>query len=165
MLHATDPIGKAPEDALINDDTTFPGFCSASATVIASSAIASIPAGAIPTDAAGPLDSQLRPRLVVIRGERPEVRYMICEGKNFIGRTDEKPVDINLEHQEPHDRIWTSRQHAVLTLERGILKIEDLNSLNGTFVNRVRVYAGQERIIQANDVIQVGTVQLKLEVC
>jgi len=29
---------------------------------------------------------------------------------NFIGRADEKPVDIDLEDQEPPDRVWCSRQ-------------------------------------------------------
>ena len=43
----------------------------------------------------------------------------IYEGHNFIGRADEKPVDIDLEDQEPPDRIWSSRQHALITFEDG----------------------------------------------
>ena len=71
-------------------------------------------------------------------------------------------MDVNLEGQEAADRVWSSRQHAVITLGDGTLTIEDLNSLNGTFVNRVRVYPGQKRSLAVNDVVQVGTVQLKV---
>ena len=46
--------------------------------------------------------------------------------------------------------------------EAGQIALEDLNSLNGTFVNRVRVYAGKRYALKNGDVIQIGTVQLKV---
>jgi hypothetical protein len=104
------------------------------------------------------------PKLVVIRGTRINVEYPLYEGENYIGRTDEKPVDIDLEDQEPPDRIWSSRQHACIHLQDGVLTIEDLNSSNGTFVNRSRVYPNQKRTLQVGDIIQIGTVQLKVRV-
>lgn len=103
-----------------------------------------------------------KPRLVVLRGERIDVQYTLYPGKNYMGRTDDKPVDIDLENQEPADRIWTSRQHAVIHFEEGQISIEDLNSLNGTFVNRSRIGPNDPKVLQENDVVQVGTVQLKL---
>ncbi|WP_162657180.1 FHA domain-containing protein [Tuwongella immobilis] len=108
------------------------------------------------------LPIQARPKLMVLRGEKLNVQYPLYEGPNYLGRTDEKPVDIDLEDQEASDRIWTSRQHACITYQNGVLTIEDLNSLNGTFVNRMRVHPGQQRILQVNDIIQVGTVQMKV---
>jgi hypothetical protein len=105
-----------------------------------------------------------RPKLVVLRGQRVNAEYQIYEGDNYIGRADEKPVDVDLEDQEPPDRVWSSRQHALITFENGQLAIEDLNSLNGTFVNRTRVAPGQKRPLQINDVIQIGTVQMKVKV-
>jgi pSer/pThr/pTyr-binding forkhead associated (FHA) protein len=90
------------------------------------------------------------------------VEYPLFEGLNFIGRADEKPVDIDLEEQEPPDRIWCSRQHACISFESSQLVIEDLNSANGTYVNRTRVYPGQKRPLSVNDVIQIGNVQLKV---
>jgi FHA domain len=102
------------------------------------------------------------PKLVVVRGQRMDVQYPLYPGKNYLGRTDDKPVDIDLDDQEAPDRIWTSRQHAVVTFENGKLSIEDLNSLNGTFVNRTRVHPGQIRELHENDVVQVGTVHLKV---
>jgi hypothetical protein len=102
------------------------------------------------------------PKLVVVRGQRMDVNYPLFPGKNYLGRTDDKPVDIDLEDQESADRIWTSRQHAVVTFENGKLTVEDLNSLNGTFVNRTRVHPGQVRELNENDVLQVGTVHLRV---
>jgi hypothetical protein len=102
------------------------------------------------------------PKLAVLRGQRMDVVYPLYPGKNYLGRTDDKPVDIDLDDQEASDRIWTSRQHAVINYENGALTIEDLNSLNGTFVNRTRVHPGQLKELRENDVIQVGTVHLKV---
>ena len=102
------------------------------------------------------------PKLVILRGQRMDVVYPLYPGKNYLGRTDDKPVDIDLDDQEASDRIWTSRQHAVINYEDGALTIEDLNSLNGTFVNRSRVHPGQLKELRENDVIQVGTVHLKV---
>ena len=101
-------------------------------------------------------------RLVVVRGVRVGTEYPIFEGKNVVGRADEKPVEIDLEFQEAPDRIWSSRQHAVITCENGVLVIEDLNSSNGTYVNRSRVAPGKKQELKANDVIQIGEVQLKV---
>src|SRR5262249_13151191 len=115
-----------------------------------------------PLPAAPPAAEPTSPKLVVVRGQRMDVAYPLYPGKNYLGRTDDKPVDIDLEDQETSDRIWTSRQHAVVTLESGKLTVEDLNSLNGTFVNRTRVHPGQVRELNENDVVQVGTVHLKV---
>jgi pSer/pThr/pTyr-binding forkhead associated (FHA) protein len=115
---------------------------------------AAAPAGALPPGA--------QPRLLVLRGQKRNVEYPIYDGLNFIGRADEKPVDIDLEDQEPPDRIWCSRQHACISFENDQLAIEDLNSSNGTYVNRTRVYPGQKRPLNPNDIIQIGNVQMKV---
>jgi hypothetical protein len=114
--------------------------------------------------AAAALPQGARPKLVVFRGQRVNAEYALYEGDNYIGRSDDKPVDVDLEDQEPADRIWSSRQHALITFENGRLAIEDLNSTNGTFVNRTRVHPGQKRPLQVNDVIQIGTVQMRVKV-
>jgi hypothetical protein len=117
------------------------------------------PAASTPVVPATPVP---RPRLRVLRGLKLNVEYPVYEGKNLIGRHDDKPVDIDLIDQEPPDRIWASRQHAVLTFQDGVLTVEDLHSLNGTFVNRHQVFPGQKRKLSANDVLQIGTIQLKV---
>ncbi len=123
---------------------------------------AATPAPAPPVGAVLPAGAQ--PRLLVLRGQKRNVEYPIYEGLNFIGRADEKPVDIDLEDQEPPDRIWCSRQHACLSFENNEMFLEDLNSANGTYVNRTRIYPGQKRQLAPNDIIQIGNVQLKVVV-
>src|SRR5207245_5581197 len=107
-------------------------------------------------DVPGRLPPAAKPKLVVVRGQRMHVEYPLYEGDNYLGRADEKAVDIDLEDQEPPDRIWSSRQHALITCDNGVLTIEDLGSTNGTFVNRTRVHPGQKRPLQIDDVIQIG---------
>jgi hypothetical protein len=122
------------------------------------------PAPAAPAAAPAALPANAQPRLLVLRGQKRNVEYPVYEGLNFIGRADEKPVDIDLEDQEPPDRIWCSRQHACLSFENNELALEDLNSANGTYVNRTRIYPGQKRQLVPNDIIQIGNVQLKVVV-
>jgi hypothetical protein len=119
-----------------------------------------VPAPAAPAAATLPQGAQ--PRLLVLRGLKRNVEYPIYDGLNFIGRADEKPVDIDLEDQEPPDRIWCSRQHACISFEADQMAIEDLNSANGTYVNRNRIYPGTKRPLAPNDIIQIGNVQLKV---
>lgn len=101
-------------------------------------------------------------RLLVVRGLRPNWEYPIFEGTNIIGRADQQPVEIDLQPQEPEDRVWSSRQHAAITCEGGSMVIEDLNTANGTYVNRIVVRPGTKRALKTGDLIQIGEVQLKV---
>jgi len=112
----------------------------------------------------GAFPAGAEPTLVVMRGLKRNAKYPIYEGPNYIGRSDDKPVDIDLEDQEPPDRVWCSRQHAVLHYENQRLSIEDLNSSNGTFVNRVKIYPGQIHHLKPDDVVQIGSVQMKVTI-
>src|SRR5262249_8640957 len=120
------------------------------------------PADLTPPEGYVKIPTGAKPRLAVVRGQRVEAEDPLYEGENYVGRADEKAVDVDLEDQEPPDRIWSSRQHALVTLSDGVLVLEDLNSTNGTFVNRLRVHPGQKRFLQVQDVIQIGTVQLRV---
>ena len=130
----------------------------------------SAPAPAAPAKPAAatgtPIPPGAAPKLVVQRGLKVGDEYPIFAGENFVGRADEKPVDVDLTFQEPEDRVWCSRQHALLVFDEdtGSLTIEDLNSSNGTFVNRERVYPGQPRQLFAGNTIQIGTVHMKIKV-
>jgi hypothetical protein len=123
---------------------------------------AEAPPGAGP--ASCPPGSQVK--LVVRRGQKIGAEFPVYPDYNYIGRADEKPVDIDLEDQEPPDRVWCSRQHAVIHYDEaaGIITIEDLNSSNGTYVNRNRVYPGQKKQLFPNDTIQIGTVHMQVKV-
>ena len=102
------------------------------------------------------------PRLYVVRGQKPKVEFPILGGLNFVGRADDKPVDIDLEDQENPERVWASRQHAVIEFEDNKITIEDLNSSNGTFLNRNKIYPGQKMPLKANDMVQIGNIQMKV---
>ncbi|MCS6850915.1 MAG: FHA domain-containing protein [Gemmataceae bacterium] len=141
-----------------------PAAPAAAAPAAPAAPAAAAPAAAPAAPAAPTLPPGAQPKLVVIRGQKINMEFPIYEGHNFIGRADEKPVDIDLEDQEPPDRVWSSRQHALITFENNTLVIEDLNSSNGTYVNRTRVYPGTKRPLAVGDVIQIGTVQLKVKV-
>jgi hypothetical protein len=111
-----------------------------------------------------PLPADAKPKLIVLRGQRVNVEYPLYEGDNFLGRADDdKAVDIDLEDQESPERTWASRQHAVIRLQNGKLELEDLNSTNGTYLNRNRVHPGQKKPLGPNDVIQIGTVQMRVK--
>jgi tetratricopeptide (TPR) repeat protein len=112
--------------------------------------------------AAEEAEAPVPPRLVVVRGVRPGVEYSLREGANVIGRGDEAPVDVDLGDQEAEGRVLSSRRHALLACKEGRLALTDLHSANGTFVNRTRLAPGQEHPLQAGDVVQVGTVQLRV---
>ncbi len=120
------------------------------------------PAPAPAAPAAAGIPAGANPRLKVLRGQKRDLEYPICEGQNYIGRSDEMPVDIDLEGQEPEDRVFCSRQHAVIHYEGSSLQIEDLNSANGTFVNRVKINPGQPKDLAPGDLIQIGAIQMKL---
>jgi pSer/pThr/pTyr-binding forkhead associated (FHA) protein len=110
-----------------------------------------------------PLPAGATPKLVCIRGVRLGVEYPVYEGDNFIGRSDEQPVDIDLDDQERTDNIWSSRQHAVVHLENGLLTVEDLKSANHTYVNRTRAEPGTKLPLKVGDVIQIGGIHLKVQ--
>lgn len=126
------------------------------------------PAAAPPAPAAGgaPIPPGATVKLVVQRGLKIGEEYSLFAGENFVGRADEKPVDVDLTFQEPEDRVWCSRQHALIVYDdtTGTLTIEDLNSSNGTFVNRARVYPGQPCQLHPGNTIQIGTVHMRVKV-
>jgi hypothetical protein len=129
--------------------------------------VASAPAA--PKPAAGgqtPIPPGAEVKLVVQRGLKICEEYSLFAGENFIGRADDKPVDVDLTFQEPEDRVWCSRQHALIVYDdaTGNLTIEDLNSSNGTFVNRARVYPGQPCQLYVGNTIQIGTVHMRIKV-
>ena len=128
---------------------------------------AAVSTPAKPAAAAGAaIPAGSEPKLVVQRGLKVGEEYGIFAGENYIGRADEKPVDVDLTFQEPEDRVWTSRQHALLVWDdaTGVLTVEDLNSSNGTFVNRERVYPGQPRQLFVGNTVQIGTVHMRVKV-
>ena len=76
--------------------------------------IAAVPVASPVSDDPYFVSDSANPRLFVVRGQKPKVEFPILGGLNFVGRADDKPVDIDLEDQENPERVWASRQHAVI---------------------------------------------------
>ena len=150
--------GRPAPDAEANGQI---GFALPKKDAAASSTPSAVAAG---SSASGTTTSRVvvKPRLEVVRGEKLGATFPILEGRNIVGRMVNSPVDLDLTGQEPAERVWTSRQHACVIFDGKTVVLEDMNSLNGTFVNRQRVFPGQQRVLQPNDVVQIGTVQLRM---
>jgi hypothetical protein len=91
------------------------------------------------------------PALVVRSGGgRAGETFLLDRNRTTIGRSPD--CDIFL------DDVTVSRRHAVVTRERAAeLRIEDLGSLNGTFLNRRRI---EEGVLTDGDELQIGKYKL-----
>jgi pSer/pThr/pTyr-binding forkhead associated (FHA) protein len=88
---------------------------------------------------------------LVIRsgGGRAGESFTLEDDKISIGRTPDAGVFL--------DDVTVSRNHALLVKRRDGLYIDDLGSLNGTYVNRRRIESHQ---LQDADEIQIGKYKL-----
>jgi hypothetical protein len=151
------PVAEAMPEAIAEEVAPAP-----IAEEVAPAPIAAAPVASPVSDDPYFVSDSANPRLYVVRGQKPKVEFPILGGLNFIGRADDKPVDIDLEDQENPERVWASRQHAVIEFEDNKITIEDLNSSNGTFLNRNKIYPGQKMPLKANDMVQIGNIQMKV---
>jgi hypothetical protein len=120
------------------------------------------PPPAPPAPRVSSLAPGLRPRLIVVRGQKLKLEYPIYDGPNIIGRSDDLPTDIDVSDQETSNKAYASRQHACVTWENGAMFVEDLNSANGTFVNRTRLTPHQKCPLKSGDYVQTGTVMFQV---
>jgi pSer/pThr/pTyr-binding forkhead associated (FHA) protein len=88
---------------------------------------------------------------LVIRsgGGRAGESFAIDGDRMSIGRTPDAPVFL--------DDVTVSRNHALIVRRRDGLYIDDLGSLNGTYVNRRRI---ESHKLEDGDEIQIGKYKL-----
>ncbi len=123
------------------------------------------PASAAPSAPAAPSAvAAFKAKFVVVRGGRKNQEFPLEDGNNLIGRWDPETgsfpeVDLDADDQEAK----ISRKHALLRLENGKITVEDIGSLNGTYVNRQpRLQPGNPVELKGGDEIIVGKTFLKL---
>ncbi len=87
----------------------------------------------------------------------------LTESRNVIGRIhprDPSPLDIDLWTLGIENARTASRRHCRIFVEDGTYYIEDLGSMNGTYLNGTRLAVGQAYPLEDGDVIVVGRVKL-----
>ena len=105
------------------------------------------------TDEEGPLEEVATdgPALVVRSGGGRTGEHFIPQGEQTtIGRSPDNDIFL--------DDVTVSRKHAVLLAQSGDYVIEDLGSLNGTYVNRRRIDSGTR--LESGDEVQIGKYRL-----
>ena len=103
-------------------------------------------------DEEGPLDDIAAegPALVVRSGGgRAGEHFSPQAERTTIGRSPDNDIFL--------DDVTVSRKHAVLVQSNGEFRIEDLGSLNGTFLNRRRIETGE---LADGDELQIGKYRL-----
>jgi hypothetical protein len=110
--------------------------------------------------------AHFKAKLALLRGGRKGQEFPLDGGQNFIGRWDPETgsfPEVDLEQDDPEAKI--SRKHALIIIENGKITIEDIGSLNGTYVNRGnRLIPGTPLEIKAGDEVIIGKTFLKLVV-
>jgi hypothetical protein len=100
--------------------------------------------------------------LETVRGRESGKVYSLAAGETVLGNALDGSRGIDLSHQEGEGpRRMAARQAQLDCSPQGLL-LRDLDSPGGTFVNRQRILAGQAKVLQPGDLIQLGGVQLKV---
>jgi FHA domain-containing protein len=105
-------------------------------------------------------------KLAIIRGGRRGQEFELEPGNNLVGRWDPETgsfPEVDLDADDPEAKI--SRKHALIRLDGSKITIEDIGSLNGTYVNRQpRLQPGNPADLKDGDEIIIGKTFLKLSV-
>jgi hypothetical protein len=111
-------------------------------------------------------ESSSRAKLQVVRGGRKGQEFPLEDGNNLVGRWDPETgsfPEVDLDQDDPEAKI--SRKHALIRFEAGKITVEDIGSLNGTYVNRQpRLMPGNPVELKSGDEIIIGKTFLKLVV-
>jgi len=83
--------------------------------------------------------------LLVRSGPQKNQRFILSGQQITLGRSDESNIVL--------DDVTVSRVHALITKEHFVWKIEDKGSLNGVYVNFIRI---EDAKLSAGDDVQIG---------
>jgi FHA domain len=149
-------------------ETGSEGSASAAQPVADEHAPAKAPTGEMnagATPAAG-AELLLKAKLAIIRGGRRGQEFELEPGNNLVGRWDPETgsfPEVDLDADDPEAKI--SRKHALIRLDASRITIEDIGSLNGTYVNRQpRLQPGTPVDLKDGDEIIIGKTFLKLSI-
>ena len=87
---------------------------------------------------------------IVTDGPIAGSKYLLGAGRSTIGRHPESSIFF--------DDITVSRRHAEVTLSGNEVKVTDVGSLNGTYLNQRQIDSSQQLV--PGDVLQIGKFKL-----
>ena len=90
---------------------------------------------------------------------RASIQDELVIGRAVAGTPDQPDVDLTLFGAQ---RQGVSRRHVLIIREGSLLKVADLGSTNGTYLNGVRLQPHQPRLLRTGDRLSLG--ELVLEV-
>jgi len=130
------------------------------------------PTGEMNTGAEAPVSgaetaaAPFKVKLSIIRGGRRGQEFELESGNNLVGRWDPETgafPEVDLDADDPEAKV--SRKHALIRIDAGKITIEDIGSLNGTYVNRQpRLQPGSPLNLKDGDEIIIGKTFLKLSI-
>ena len=83
--------------------------------------------------------------LVVRSGDRSGERFLLRRGTVDVGRHPDSMICL--------DDVTVSRRHALIEIGDGDYRIQDMGSLNGTYINQNRIESGA---LRHGDELQIG---------
>lgn len=83
--------------------------------------------------------------LVVRSGDRSGERFLLRSGSVDVGRHPDSAICL--------DDVTVSRRHALIEIGDGEYRIQDMGSLNGTYINQNRIESG---LLRHGDELQIG---------
>jgi pSer/pThr/pTyr-binding forkhead associated (FHA) protein len=102
-------------------------------------------------------------KVTITRGGTLGKEFLLQKGDNLVGRWDPDSgafPEVDLEVDDPEARV--SRKHALIRVGEHVT-IEDIGSLNGTYVNRgPRLEPGTPATLKDGDEIIIGKTFLKV---
>src|SRR5579885_335959 len=137
---------------------------------------AEAPTGEIKPEAAKPAEAPapapaaaavpFKAKLKIVRGGRKDQEFPLEDGNNLVGRWDPDTgafPEVDLDADDPEAKV--SRKHALIRIADGKITVEDIGSLNGTYVNRgARLQPGSPVELKSGDEIIIGKTFLKLTI-
>jgi hypothetical protein len=159
---AATPQAEKPAEAAPAEDSK-PSEAPTGEIKPADAASAEAPA---PAAVAAAVVAAFKARLKVVRGGRKDQEFPLEDGNNLVGRWDPETgafPEVDLDADDPEAKI--SRKHALIRIAEGKITVEDIGSLNGTYVNRGnRLQPGSPVELKTGDEIIIGKTFLKLTI-
>jgi pSer/pThr/pTyr-binding forkhead associated (FHA) protein len=90
--------------------------------------------------------------LAVIDGDRPDEVYRLTQYETLVGRGDGTQIDLDDE--------LVSKRHCLLRIEGPVCTIQELGSLNGTWVNGRKMRDDTALRLRHLDEVEIGATRL-----